>query len=194
MKIKINFLSCISFIFIAAALIAFELPEGWRIAGSKPKSYLMSVEKNAGHDGKNAAMIKSVDKEIDGFGTLMQTCSPDKYSGSRIRMSGYIKSKDVKGYAGLWLRVDQAESKEPLSFDNMSSRPVKGTTDWKKYEIVLDVPVNSSKLAYGALLSGTGQILFDNINFEIVDSTISVTGQINNKKMIQPPSNLDFSK
>ena len=72
----------------------------------------------------------------------------------------------------------------------MSDRPVTGTTDWKKYEIVLDVPVNASKLAYGAVLAGTGQIWFDNINFEMVDSTIATTGRKENKE----PVNLNFEK
>ena len=34
---------------------------------------------------------------------------------------------------------------------------LKGTTDWQKYEIVLlDVPDNSSNMAFDALLNGTG--------------------------------------
>ena len=105
-------------------------------------------------------------------------------------MSGFIKSKDVKDKAGLWLRVDGANSGKSLAFDNMHDRSVTGNTDWKKYEIVLDVPLNASKIAYGALLAGTGQIWFDNINFAIVDSTIATTGIKENKE----PHNLNFEK
>ena len=72
----------------------------------------------------------------------------------------------------------------------MYDRPITGTTDWKKYEIVLEVPLNVSKLAYGALLSGTGQIWFDIIIFEIVDSTIATTERNENKE----PVNLNFDK
>jgi hypothetical protein len=175
---------------LTLTLFSFDLPEDWFKAGNKSKSYDMGIDKGAGQNGKNVATIKSIDKIIDGFGTLMQTCSSQKYLGQRIRMSGFVKSKDVKEKAGLWLRVDQPDSKKPLAFDNMHDRPISGTGDWKKYEIVLDVPLNASKLAYGALLAGTGQIWFDNLNFEIVDSTIALTDRKENKE----PVNLNFEK
>jgi hypothetical protein len=180
---------------LTLTLLSFDLPKGWFKAGSKPGSYDMGVDKGAGQDGKNAATIKSSAKKINGFGTLMQECLPDKYLGRKIRMSGYVKSKDVVNKAGLWLRVDQENSQQFLSFDNMLDRPIKGTNDWKKYEIVLNVPLNASKIAYGALLVGTGQIWFDNLNFEEVHDSISVTGHakdygVPNKE----PVNLDFEK
>jgi hypothetical protein len=53
----------------------------------------MGVDKGAGQDGKNAATIKSIEKSIKGFGTLMQNCLPGKYAGKRVRMSGFMKSK-----------------------------------------------------------------------------------------------------
>lgn len=181
---------------IAVALFSFDLPSSWFKAGNKPNSYDMGIDKAAGQDGKNAATIKSIDKKIDGFGTLMQQCKPNKYLGKRIKMSGFVKTENVTTWAGLWLRVDQSGSNKPLSFDNMGDRPIKGTTDWTKYEIVLDVPSNSSLIAYGALLAGTGQIWFDNITFEIVGDNVPTLGSVNAKKSAiqDEPTNLDFEK
>ena len=181
---------------VTFALFSFDLPNGWLKAGSKPKSYEMGLDQIDGRQGKNAATIKSIDKNIDGFGTLMQQSKPDKFLGKRIKMTGYLKSENVSDWAGLWLRVDQAGSQQSLSFDNMQDRAIKGTKDWTKYEIILDVPTNASMLAFGALLSGTGQIWFDNITFEIVDNSIKPTGSINGgQSNIQiEPSNLDFEK
>ena len=179
-----------------AALFSFTLPTGWYAADNKPKSYEMGIDKGTGLDGKNTATIKSIDKKINGFGTLMQACKPDKFLGKRIKMSGSLKTDNVTDWAGLWLRVDKAGSQEPLSFDNMQDRQVKGTNTWKKYEIVLDVPANASMIAYGALLSGTGQIWFDNISFEIVDNSVKTTGSINGdqNEIQKEPFNLDFEK
>jgi hypothetical protein len=179
---------------LAFALFSFNLPEDWIKAGSHPSSYDMGIDKGSGPEGKNAATIKSIDKKINGFGTLMQMCLADKYAGKRVRMSALVKSKDVEEWAGLWFRVDQANSSDPLSFDNMQDRAIKGTTDWKKYEIVLDVPQRASKLAYGALISGTGQIWFTNIKFEIVDSSVPTTGMGKSEKSLQEPTNLNFDK
>lgn len=178
------------------SLLSFDLPEGWIKAGSKPKSYEMGIAIGKGQNGKNAATIKSIDKKIDGFGTLMQQCKPDKYLGKRVKMTAYVKSEKVDDWAGLWLRVDQSGSQQPLSFDNMQDRAIKGTSDWTKYEIVLDVPSNASMLAYGTLLSGEGQVWFDRLNFEIVDDSVKPTGSINDvRSHIQSqPTNLDFEK
>jgi len=87
--------------------------------------------------------------------------------------------------------VDGENSKAPLTIDNMSDRPITGTTNWTKYEIVLDVALNASKIAYGALLRGNGQIWFDELKFEIVDSSVPVTSHVQDTS---EPSNLNFEK
>lgn len=170
-------------------LTSYDLPKGWFKAGSMPDKYVMGTDKGSGMKGENAATIKSVAGTIRGFGTLMQNSTPDKYLGKRVRMTGYIKSKNVDGWAGLWFRVDGDKYGKSLAFDNMSDRAVKGTTDWKQYEIVLDVPQNAVNLAYGALLAGEGQIWFSDLNFEIIDEATPTTDKKNKE-----PRNLNFNE
>lgn len=165
-----------------------KLPTGWYRTGDKRTDYQMFIDTSGGQDNKKALTIKSTAPKIDGFGALGQSFLPGKYLGKRIRMSGYMKSLDVKVSAGFWLRVDGENSKTSLSFDNMHDRPVKGTTDWKKYEIVLEVPKSASNIAFGGLLVNTGQIWFEKFNFEVVDDSVPLTG----KKRDEP--NLDFEK
>lgn len=184
---------------ISLTLLSFDLPIGWFQSGSDPESYDMGIDKGAGQDGKNAATIKSIAKKINGFGTLMQNCLPDNYLGKRVRMSGLLKTQNVSDWSGFWFRIDEKGSEQPLGFDNMhdgkKDRSIKGTTDWTKYEIVLDVPQNASNLAYGALLVGTGQIWFDNIKFEVVDNSVQTTNAENESlKQSKDPVNLDFEK
>lgn len=176
----------------ALSLVSFTLPTGWFAAGSQPKSYEMGIAAGSGQSGKNAATIKSIETGVTGFGTLMQNSSPGKFLGKRVRMTGYLKSQDVTGWAGFWLRVDKAGASRPLAFDNMQERAVKGTTDWKKYELVLDVPADATNLAYGALLDQTGQIWFDNIRFEVVDATVPVSGR--QQALPTAPTNLNFEE
>lgn len=161
------------------------------------KSYEMGLDKGAGPNGGNAATIKSKGKNIKGFGTLMQNCLPDSFLGKRVRLSGLVKTKDLTDWAGLWFRVDAKGSDFPLGFDNLKNgktdRSISGTTDWTKYEIVLDVPLNASNLAYGALISGNGQIWFDELKFEIVGKDVPTTGKGKEELMPQQePVNLDF--
>jgi len=181
------------------------LPGSWFVAGSQPKSYIMTTDNLIAQSGNYSAVIKSSNTKTDGFGTLMQQCSPDKFIGKRVKMSGYLRSDKVVGTAGLWFRVDVDTI--PVSFDNMivgkKNRSISGTTDWRKFELILDVPANATLLSYGALLSGTGQIGFDNLKFEAVDKTVETTGvsfpcAIQNgrkhKGALPEPSNLDFEK
>jgi hypothetical protein len=193
-----HYLKTLSFLVLTSCLIlSFDMPKKWFAAGSEPDSYKMGTDKAAGQDGKNAATIQSKKKNINGFGTMMQNCLPDKYLGKRVRMSGYLKTEDVADWSGFWFRIDQTGSDKTLGFDNMHNgkedRAVKGTTDWKKYEIVLDVPMKASNLAYGALLVGTGKIWFDKIAFEVVDKSVPTTGANENELMPnEEPVNLDF--
>jgi hypothetical protein len=184
---------------------AFTLPKSWWPAGSHAEEtnigshsseYDMGIAKGEGEHGKNAATIK-YKEGATGFGTLMQSCIPYKYLGKRVRMTGSIKSENVESFSGMWLRVDQASSLTALAFDNMQNRGITGTTGWKKYEIVLDVPTNATLLSYGVQLRGKGQVWFENISFEEVDKSIPVTGTetIGQPGFVQPePSNLNFEE
>jgi hypothetical protein len=163
---------------------------GWFAAGSKPKSYDMGVTSQEHHSGSKCAYIKSKESEIDGFGTYMQTSVPGDLLGRNVRMTGWIKANNVKDWAGMWLRVDGESSKDMLAFDNMQDRPITGTTDWKKCEIVLDVPKGAKDIAYGVLLSGTGEIYFDDVSFENLGPATGKTGTPEPSK----PSNLDFEQ
>ena len=173
------------------------VPEGWIKAGTAPENYEMGVDPSAKKDGKNVAVIQSVEAFQSGvgkFGTLMQMCLPGQYAGKRVKMTADIKSENVTGWAGMWFRVDAKNSRNSLAFDNMQDRPIKGTTGWKQCQIVLDVPADAGKLAYGVLLDGEGKVWFGNVSFEIVGDSVPLTGMDMNPNIPESPENLDFSK
>jgi hypothetical protein len=151
------------------------LPEGCFRAGSKAQSYHMFIAHGAGREGQDVFTIKSKDKDIDGYGTLMQNSLPPEFLGEKIRLTGYMKSENVEGWAGFWLNVEQPDKKAPRAYDNMHNRPIKGTTAWKKYEIVLYVSPNATNISFGGLLHGTGQIWFEKIELEVVGRSVRTT-------------------
>jgi streptogramin lyase len=73
----------------------------------------------------------------------------------------------------------------------MYNRSIKGTNDWKKYEIILDVPLESSKLNYGLLINGTGKVWFDQLNIEIIGD---IDSKISNTDLPDKPTNIDFEE
>jgi photosystem II stability/assembly factor-like uncharacterized protein len=128
--------------------------------------YEMGGNPTVSHGYRNAGFIRSKVSQIDGFGTYMTSRKPDKYLGKGIRLTAYVKTANVKNWAGLWMRVDGPGSATMLSFDNMAGRPIIGTTDWQQYEIILDVPENSASINYGILLAGTGEAYVDGLRLE----------------------------
>jgi len=178
--------------FAAGWIPAADLPAGWMKAGSYPGEYEMGVDRTNKHEGRAVAFIKGTAAQFHGFGTLMQMATPGEYRGKRVRLSANVKSEKVSNWAGLWFRVDGVERGEVLAFDNMQQRPIKGTTDWKRVAIVLDVPKEAAGLAFGLLLDGGGQVWMDDLKFEVVKSDVSVTG--NTSLISSPPRNLDFEK
>ncbi len=91
------------------------------------------------------------------------------------------------------MRVD-GEGGRQLGFDNMVNRAVKGTTDWKEYSIVLDVPENSKSINYGVLLGGDGEVWFDSFKLEEVGKDVPVTNLTKEPKLPAAPSNLGFEE
>lgn len=71
----------------------------------------------------------------------------------------------------------------------MQDRPVRGSTDWSRAEVVLDVDEHATAIAFGVLLSGTGSVDITSLRFEEVDSGVPVTGV----PQVTEPVNLDFA-
>ena len=180
-------------LFLVQSGVKAQKIDGWFLSGNKPNSYKIGVDKSVYNTGSCSAFLESTDKNINGFGTLMQTCLADDYLGKRVKMTAYIKSENVSDWAGMWLRVDSKEQGKSLSFDNMQDRAIKGSQDWTKCEIILDVPQESATLNFGVLLSGTGKVWFDGISFEVVNKmeteTTGSRSSVNKK-----PTNLDFNE
>ena len=191
-NLKVITIACV--VLGTSVAVGGETPKGWLAAGSNPKDYDMSIDRSISHSGKASASLKSVVSNTDGFGTLMQMFKADAFRGKRVRMSGYVMSKEVKDWAGLWLRVDGSQGGEILAFDNMQDRPIKGTTDWAKYEIVLDVPEQSQAVAFGLLLTGRGQVWMDGLKFEVVAKDVATTGGRATEGVSKAPTNLDFEE
>lgn len=189
----------IAALFVIAILITIliitnnnnKIPNGWFPSGTNPSEYEMGIDNSIFQNGQACAFIKSKSPEENQFGTLKQTISAENYLGKRLQLSGYIKSEDVEGWSGMWMRID-GEGKQHLEFDNMYGRAIKGTTDWKKYELVLDIPSNSKTINYGVLLSGDGRVWFDNFELKEVDKNVPVTNLLKESGLPSQPINLDF--
>ena len=124
--------------------------------------YILKVDTIVSQNGKNSGLIEFKDGTPN-FKAWAYNI-PAIYQGKKIKLTGYIKTENVTdGYAGLWMRIDPS-----VGFDNMNNRGVKGTTDWKKYKIELDLkPSQAKKIVVGGLLVGKGKMWIDNLEVTI---------------------------
>ena len=96
-----------AFVILAAMLLrpvsstAESVPEGWYIAGSRPNDYTAGTISDAGRHGTASAYLASREEVVEGFGTLMQEFSAERFLGKRVRMTGYVRAESVEGRAGL---------------------------------------------------------------------------------------------
>ena len=160
---------------------ATSLPPNWVLKGNAPKLYTVDVA--------DKTLRLSSETPSKGFGTAMQVIAATNYAGKNVRFSADVRSADVQDWAGLWMSVDGMTGK-PLAFDNMQSRPIKGTTEWKNYSVVLPVDASAVDIAFGVLLQSSGTVWIKNLSFSSVGSDVGVTAPSATALPLTP--NLDF--
>ncbi|HVF99808.1 MAG TPA: hypothetical protein VND68_08210, partial [Chloroflexia bacterium] len=167
---------------------------GWRwthTSGSTTSE--ATIDKGEARSGDASVRLKSDTTQAGDRVILMQTIRAGGYAGKKVRVSAYLKTQDLSESAVLWLNARAAQdsgSQATLAIDNMSDRPVRGTTDWQRYDLVLDVPRKATHLDVGAILGGRGVVWVDDFEIEEVGADVPSTGT----GMVNNPSNLGFEE
>jgi hypothetical protein len=136
-------------------------------------------------EGLNALSIRArPNARPGGMGTLSRSISAARFRGKRVRLSAGMRTQDA-GRAQLWMRVNGAND-QVLSIDDMQSRPLRGTTRWRRYAIVLDVPQNAADITYGFLLAGSGAVWANDFSVTPVSNTTPLTSGARGRAPSQP--------
>jgi hypothetical protein len=142
----------------------------WGPVGTNSPTYVVGADRVTTHGGHTSLAIAGTDTNRLRFAGVVQSIRPDDYLGKRVRLSAWVRHENTLGSdIGLWMRIDGPGVTE--GFDNFSSRPLLGTSDWHKVEIILDVPNDALGITFGALMSGRGQLLVDDMQLEIIPAT-----------------------
>jgi hypothetical protein len=155
-----------------------QAPAGW--LNTNPLDYEAGIDTGVKHSGKASGYLKLKGSISAGFetlfsGMLMQRFKTDDYRGKRVRLSAYVKTEEV-GSARLAMSVDGERGL--LGFDRGDNRQIKGTTEWTRQEIVLDVPENSVSITFGVAQSGGGRAWVDDFKFEVVGEDVPSTNTL----------------
>ncbi len=145
-----------------SALLTFEassspgFPAGW----SGGPADTISIDTQLARSGAASARIDLPPGSERPFSSLTKKL-PIDFKGSRIELKGWIRTGDVTGFAGLWMRQDGPSG--VLEFDNMQRRGLRGTTDWTEYSIELPLNPAARELFFGFLVSGSGRGWVDDL-------------------------------
>src|SRR5688572_32137245 len=105
----------------------------WEMTGAAPEEYAFEPDRV---DGRPVARLRSIVSPASSFGAFSQVITAANYLGRRVRFSADLRATGVRGWAGLWMRVDGRSPDETLGFDNMERRALTGSSDWQRHEIV----------------------------------------------------------
>lgn len=148
-----------------------DVPTGW--GGGPPET--LHAETEIVHGGRGAGRVERDAESTGGFSALTRAIPVD-FAGTTLALEGDLRSRDVAGWCGLWMRVDGTAG--ALAFDNMQDRAVTGTTDWSHYRIELPLVEGAREIYFGALLSGEGVIWVDDFVLTVDGDPVGETAVI----------------
>ena len=150
-------------------------PPGW---GGTANTSGIGTTVSDRRSGTTAAYLSNAFQLGIGTVTIVQAIRADDYRGKRVRLSGWIKPRNVGNavFSGLWMRVDGPGT--TLTFDNMAGRPVSGYGDWRQVSVVLDVPQSAIGISFGALFQASNTLLVDDLRFDVVGSDVVSTNRL----------------
>jgi len=156
-------------------------------AGSTPAGWwggpagTVQVDGRVAHSGQHSVRIEPKAEGEKTFSTLTKTLPMD-FAGSVIEWRGFLRTEDVSGFAGLWMREDKDGA--TAEFDNMQKRNINGTTGWTEYSITLPVHAGAQRLVMGALVSGTGRVWVDDLQLLVDGKPISQAPKVEVAKSV----------
>jgi C-terminal processing protease CtpA/Prc len=132
------------------------LPGGWN---GGPAGTVFADNKIV-HGGHGSVRFERDSNSTGNFSTVTKEI-PIDFAGKSIELHGHLRTENVSGFVGLWMREDG--DNPSLAFNNMRATQLKGTTDWTTYSIQLPLVAEATKLFFGVLVAGTGKAWADDL-------------------------------
>jgi hypothetical protein len=148
-------------------------PTAWVVAGSASSDYTIGLDSAVAPCGRPTGHVASLAPAPSGDGVLMQSVAAEPYRAQRVLLSGFVRAAKLE-HGGLWMKV-QDQAGNVLASDSMDARPIVGTTDFTRAEIVLDVPANATSIFFGLRSKGVGEAWVDGVTLEAVDKSRPTT-------------------
>lgn len=173
--------------------------EGWRYdyADGDANYFDHGIDPTVRYKGTPSPFLNATAKLPRIYGVISQWIDAEPYRGKRMRFSAYIKTQGVKICAGPMFGLVGGEHARNYI---MKNRPIKGDTDWKRYEYVADVDDDADSLVLGMNLTGKGKVWMNHLAFEEVGRDVPVSSEklvyrySNKPNVPKAPANTDFAR
>lgn len=148
------------------------LPGGWYVippgvATLEPKSY----------QGKWKVVRLETGKQKTNHKTVIEQCVKIDFQGKSIQLQGDLRTRDVKGMAGLWLKEYTASGKLLVKKD-LGAGTLNGTNAWKRHTVGLHRKRQAQVLVFGAILKGTGTAWVSHLQLNVDGKPMSESPRI----------------
>ena len=141
-------------------------PEGWfSFQHAGDLSYRFVVDTAEKKSGTRSLRVDNIGPEP--YGALSQSTPAAAHVGKVARLSGWLKTRNANDN-GAVLTLLALRSGATLAQNFMLDKPVKGTTGWTRYAIVLVVPPGTDAIEAGVMMRGKGSVWFDDAELDFV--------------------------
>ncbi|MGA2440292.1 MAG: hypothetical protein ABSH08_05005 [Tepidisphaeraceae bacterium] len=144
------------------------------------------MDPNATSSGKPALLLFSTTANPVADGNAFCRVDVTRFVGRRVRISAMLKGANLANWGGIAM-AGIAQNGKWVRFDTLSNqllngainRPLRGTTDWSRVEIVSDIPSDVWRLMVGLQMKGSGRVWIDDAKIEVVGNDVPTTDDQN---------------
>lgn len=141
-------------------------PTGWSVRGPHRAAV---ADGQVVHGGARSLRIDAAGTGRE-FTAVSRVIPVDEVRGKKVRLVAWLRTEELDGQLGLWLRADGEVSGRPVAFGGTHATPLRGTTDWVRGEAAVEVPETASAFVLGAFVAGAGTAWIDDVEIAVTGS------------------------
>lgn len=154
-------------------------PGWWAVQHAGPTSYVFTLDADRPRSGLRSLKVENIGPEP--FGSIYQKMAAAPYHGKTLRFGAWIRTEKTTGNrfgAGAGLTLHALKAGSPIAHVMMRKDAVKGTTDWARHEVMLNVPNGAEHVEVGLILYGPGIAWVDDVALDIVTTPPVADGPV----------------
>lgn len=140
-----------------------DIPAGW--SGGPRES--LGVDTSVFHGGVASGRITRTADSANEFSSLTQTLPAD-VQGTRLTYKAWVRSENVEGNFGLWIRQDGRAG--VLDFVDNYDVGLSGDNEWIEVSVLATLLPGTRQIFFGVALSGSGDVWVDDVQL-LIDGT-----------------------